>query len=438
MRRRIATAIVGVTAFILVAVGLPLALVAQRLVVRSEVVELQAIAAQTLTEVERPIDIAQLSELRSEPDAPPAFAIYDARGALLFGDGPEPADSAVIGAQTGSTTTTTTGAIVVATPVTDPDENVVGVLRISRSLNAVNSQVQQVWLAIVGVGLIAIGCSWLIADRLGRRLATPIVELADTARRTAVGGVLEAAPPTGIEEIDQLHVALVDSSARINDALARERQFSADVSHQLRTPIAALRLQLDAAHQSGEISESTLNDLSRLEETVDHLLAMARDAQPVRATCALDVVVADAVARWVTPGDATGRRIAANGTAGDVDASAPAMSQVLDVLIDNALQHGRGDVAVTLRQITGGVAVDVCDEGALSTSLPESQLFARHHGTNHGIGLALARSITQAEGGQLVLGRRDPTTFSVLLITSGSDGDATGLPSTSDASGMPA
>ncbi len=416
MRRRITVAIVGVTAFILVAVGLPLALVAQRLVVRSEVVDLQAIAAQTLTEIERPIDIAQLAKLRSEPDAPPAFSIYDAQGALLFGNGPEPADEAVSGAMAGSTTTTTAGAIIVATPVTDPDENVLGVLRISRSLNTVNSQVRQVWLAIVGVGLVAIGCAWLIADRLGRRLATPIVELADTARRTAVGGVLEAAPPTGIQEIDQLHDALVDSSATINDALARERQFSADVSHQLRTPIAALRLQLDAAHQSGKIAESTLNDLARLEETVDHLLAMARDAQPVRATCAIDVVVNDAVARWVAPVDAVGRRIAAAGTAGDVDASAPAVSQVLDVLIDNAFQHGRGDIGVVVRPVTGGVAVDVCDEGALSTSLPESQLFERHHGTNHGIGLALARSITQAEGGQLVLGRRDPTTFSMLLL----------------------
>ena len=294
MRRRITAAIVGVTAFILVAVGLPLAVVAERSVVRSEVVKLQSDAAQTLTEIERPIDPAQLAELSGEPDAPPPFAVYDATGAKVFGVGPEPGDAAVAGALAGSTSTTSAGAIVVATPITESDEQLVGVLRIATSLTAVNSRVREVWLVMVAVGLVAIGCSWLIADRLGRRLASPIVELAEIARRTSVGGVLETTAPTGIVEIDQLHDALVDNSVQINDALTRERQFSADVSHQLRTPIAALRLKLEAAAANGQVDETALADLSRLEETVGHLLTYARDATPIASGCILADVIGEA------------------------------------------------------------------------------------------------------------------------------------------------
>jgi signal transduction histidine kinase len=421
VRRRITAAIVGVTAFILVAVGIPLAIVAQRSVVRSEVVKLQASAAQTLTEIARPIDTAQLAALRGEPDAPPPFAVYDTTGSVVFGDGPVPGDAAVDGAMAGSTTTTTAGAVVVATPITDPDENMLGVLRIATSLTAVNGRVREVWLIMAAVGVLAIGTSWLLADRLGRRLASPLVDLADTARQTSVGGVIEQSAPTGIAEIDELHEALVDNSVRISDALVRERQFSADVSHQLRTPIAALRLKLEAAHDHGHLDESALADLTRLEATVDHLLALARDAQPISAGCVLDEVIAHTVSRWSAQIGARHRALTTSGSAGRVDAAATAIGQVLDVLIDNALRHGQGDIGLVVRSVAGGVALDVHDEGSLAPSLSERDLFARHEGLNHGIGLALARSVTQAEGGRLVLAHRDPTTFSVVLLSGDRD-----------------
>ena len=89
------------------------------------------------------------------------------------------------------------------------------------------------------------------------------------------------------------------------------------------------------------------------------------------------------------------------------------------MLIDNALVHGRGDVEIVVRAVAGAFAVDVRDEGCLNASVSEIQLFARHQGRDHGIGLDLARSIAQAEGGRLVIGRHDPTTFSVVLLRRG-------------------
>lgn len=72
---------------------------------------------------------------------------------------------------------------------------------------------------------------------------------------------------------------------------------------------------------------------------------------------------------------------------------------------------------MTLRSIAGGAAIDISDEGALSDNADEEFLFRRGHGHRNGIGLALARSLAEAEGGRLLLVRRQPTTFSLVLLS---------------------
>jgi signal transduction histidine kinase len=421
MKRQITTAIVGVTAFILIALGIPLAIVAERAVVRSEVVRLQATAAQTLTEIETPLDANQLGKLGNEPDAPPPFAVYDPNGAILFGSGPRTIDDVTQRALAGSTSTTTTGSIVVSTPITGPDEEVVGALRLATSSNDVNSRVRRVWLAIAASAFVAIGCAWLIADRLGRRLASPIVELADEAGRITVGGAMPSSSPIGIAEIDLLRQTLVANSERVNGAMMRERQFSADVSHQLRTPLAAMRLRLEAEPNTGLPETSLIADLERLEATVDHLLMMARDAAPVSSRCVPSVVAEEAADRWrPRSADASKTISVAISSQQAAAASAMVVSQVLDVLIDNALEHGAGNVTVSVRSVAGGVAIGVQDEGTISSDIDERLLFTRHHGArqgdHHGIGLALASSLADAEGGRLVVSGRDPTIFSLILL----------------------
>jgi signal transduction histidine kinase len=415
MRRRITAAIVGVTSFILLAVGIPLAVAVQHAQVRSEVVEIQALTAQALTEIKTPIDVAQLARLGNEPDAPQGFGVYDGSGARIFGNGPARGDKVVAKALAGVTTTTTDGMIAVATPITDQRETVVGVLRLAESLNDANAQTQRVWLIMVATGLLAIGISWLIAAQLSRRLTDPLVELVDAATEAEVGGVLSTAAPTGIAEIDLLRDALAVNSAKVNDALLRERQFSADVSHQLRTPLAGLRLRLESA--STDDNAAAIADLERLEETLDHLLEFARDATPIASACVPAAVVADSVARWNVQAAHIDRSVSCTSTTdAAASVSAIALGQVVDVLIDNALSHGSGPVRVSVRAMTGGLAIDVEDEGALPSTVSEAALFTRHHGTNNGIGLALARSITEAEGGRLIVASRAPTRFSLILL----------------------
>ena len=420
MRRRITEAIVGVSALILLVLGVPLALAVHHLVLDSEVVELQATAARTLTEIDVPLDSTQLAAVSGEPDAPPPFSVYSPGGTLLFGDGPEVADAAVRRALAGNPASTTDSQIVVATPITnDTNEHVVGVLRLTESLAGANHRARIAWLEMGGTALAALGLGWLVANRLARRLSRPVTDLAAAAARIGDGGgAIQQPPPSGIAEIDTLATALSDSSERVHDALARERRFSADVSHQLRTPLTSLRLRLEAARDDVDSAaiEPALADLARVEETVEHLLAYARDSIPSTSSVRLDLVVRGAVERWT-------ERAAHRGRPLEVAASEPirtrgsatSIDHILDVLVDNAIKHGRGGIVVTERRIAGGAAVDVADEGSGIETDDGERIFHRGHGHHHGIGLALARSIAEAEGGRLVLAHHRPTTFSLIL-----------------------
>ncbi len=426
MRRRITTAIVGVTAFVLLALGIPLAVVADRYILGSEVVELQATAAQLLTEINLPINTTELTELGDEKDAPPPFGIYDPTGQLIYGDGPQPADSAVLAAAGGSTTSSTNGQIVVATPITDRDENIVAVLRVGESLGGADSRARRTWLVMAAVGAVALLAAWVIARRVASRLSRPVSDLAAAASQLGHGGVLAAHEPTGIAELDLLGTTLADSSQRIQLALARERRFSADVSHQLRTPLAGLRLRLEAAtpdHNAESVAQAALGDLARLEQTVTHLLAFARDAIPASSPSSLDDEVTAAMLRWSERAATSQRAITVSRDgAARVRASQTSIEQILDVLIDNALTHGEGTVQLVVRSIGGGAAVDVIDEGSSANAGSDEEVFQRGHGTNNGIGLSLARSIADADGGRLLLIRRQPTTFSLIFLAADDSG----------------
>ncbi|MDQ1425098.1 MAG: hypothetical protein QOD72_2596 [Acidimicrobiaceae bacterium] len=420
MRRRITVAIVGVAALILVVLGIPLAVAVHQSILDAEVVELQATAARTLTEINVPLDVAQLEKVGHEPDAPPPFSVYDRAGKLVLGNGPPTGDAAVAHALAGNPSSTTNNEIVVVTPINDDTtENVVGALRLTESLAGPNHRSRIAWLVMAGTGLLALTGGSLIASRVAGRLSRPITDLASAANRIGDGGVVQHVGPSGVAEIDTLAAALSESSERVNQALARERRFSADVSHQLRTPLTALRLRLESVRVSDPTDsvELALRDLSRVDQTVAHLLAFARDSMPERATVRLDLSARQAVERWSQRVAATGRTISVTTSEPlSTRGSATSVDQILDVLVDNALHHGVGDIRLTQRRIAGGSAVDVTDGGALTPPGDAERIFHRGHGQHNGIGLALARSIAEAEAGRLVLTRLHPTTFSLILL----------------------
>ena len=420
MRRRIVAAIVGVLAMTLLALGVPLAVAVDRAILDSEVVKLQAVAARTLDEVGVPIDPAQLAKIHREADRPPPFSVYDTGGRLVFGGGPVAPDAPTRRALAGETSSSTSREIVVATPViNDADERVIGALRLTEPLGATSRRVRFAWLMMSLSGLLALGFGWLVAHRLARRLARPVTDLAVAAGRLGDGEPLARPAASGIAEIDTLADALEASGQRVNEALARERRFSADVSHQLRTPLTAIRLRLHTIESTGAVGgiADISGDLDRIEATVDHLLSFARDEMPAASTVRLDEAARDAVHRWHDR-FVSGSRVLALHAPIELSGrgTGASLHQVLDVLIDNALRHGQGSVTVATRSIEGGAVIDVADEGATITPTASAHIFHRGEGVGTGIGLALARSLVEADGGRLLLSHLAPTTFSLVLL----------------------
>jgi signal transduction histidine kinase len=411
-------AIAGVAALAVVLFAIPLALALERSYRDDELLRLQrdAVAAT------RAIDVgATGSDPVELPPSPQALAVYDRSGRRVGGrGGPARADALTRDAiaRRRPLDRAVGGRLVVAVPLV-VGERVSGALRAERGDAVVASRAHRAWLALAALAIGVLAIATAAAFLLARRLAAPLEKLAGAARRLGDGDFGARAPRAGVREVDEVGAALDATAQRLDDLVARERAFSADASHQLRTPLAALRLELEALELRGEELPAALAQVDRLQETVDTLLAVARDTQSGSATADLRASVDDAERRWRGPLAADGRPLRVLVTAPDpVARAAPrVVDEILDVLIANAHRHGDGPVTATVRDAAGWLAVEVADEGPGFAVAPEDA-FARRAGSNggHGIGLALARSLAHAEGGRVEIVETGPHPLVRLLV----------------------
>ncbi len=282
------------------------------------------------------------------------------------------------------------------------------VLQADRADEVLRQEVRRSWLGLAALAGVVLALGAAGARWLARRLSQPLEELARTAAALGDGELTEAAPRSGIEEADRIAAALDTTSARLGRALSRSATFAADASHQLRTPLTALRLQLDTLEAQGGADPATLAaaqaEADRLQATVEELADLTRaDA----AVTALDVgdVVADRLPAWQAMAAERGRTVTLDrGPVPLVFLRGAAIGQAVQVLLDNALEHGEGDVTVRVRADGAGpsvraVRVDVVDQGP---GLPPGALDVTERlDRSGGRGLPLARSLVEAEGGRL-------------------------------------
>ncbi|HXS43420.1 MAG TPA: HAMP domain-containing sensor histidine kinase [Solirubrobacteraceae bacterium] len=417
MRRRVILAIAAVAAAAVVLFAVPLALVVRQTYRDQELVRLQ----RDTVAATRAIDLSASSDPVELPPTRDRLAVYDLAGRRLHGLGPARADASVQAAlRTGRLADATGGGrLVVAVPLLER-ERVTGAVRAQRSDAGATRDTRGAWLALAALAAVVAALAALAAILLGRRLARPLERLAGAARRLGDGNFAAPAPRAGIAEADAIATALDSTACRLDELVSRERAFSADASHQLRTPLAGLRLELEAMQLRGEQAPelaTALSEIDRLEATIDTLLAVARDVPRDTSTTDLAAVIDEAEARWRGPLAADGRPVRSLVQAPRPLAlvSAAVLGEALDVLIGNAHRHGAGAVTLTVRAVGDWLAVDVADDGPGLPDDPEAA-FVRRTGAEHGIGLALARSLIHAEGGRLTVTRATPRPILTILL----------------------
>jgi signal transduction histidine kinase len=420
--RRIFVTILAVTVLAVVLFGVPLAVIADRRIHDDAVIELQRDASAVAVGLPRTLGAGDPIRLPAV-ESGTRMAVYDRAGHLLTGDGPATADAVVAATTDGRVHDGVVGSErVVAVPVPG-DEQSGGAIRAAEPRSEVRRRALLTFLAMAGVGVLAVAVAVAAGLLLGRRLTRPVRRLRDASVRLGQGDFTAAAPQSGVSELDEVADALNATAQRLGTVVERERSFAADASHQLRTPLASLRLALenelaDPRPDPAVALCEALTDVDRLEETIERLLSLARDLPGDRGPVELDAVVRDAESRWhgLFASEHRPLRVDVDPRTGSVSASAAAVSTVLDVLLDNALRHGAGIVTISAGPaLPAGALVVVGDEGEVTA--PDEVLFARRspEARDHGIGLALARSLAQAEGSRLLVSSRRPTAFELVL-----------------------
>jgi signal transduction histidine kinase len=422
--RRIVIAIVATTLVAVVAFGAPLAVAIESRSRDDEIDRLQRLASVATAVVPSDGSVDRSRPL-PEPPAGVTLGLYDASGARVAGSGPPTADHPVRSSLMDGSVASAAGRdeLVAVAPVHAAGRTIAAV-RASEPEDITNGAVRGTWLVMVTFAALAVVAGVTLGIVLTRRLVRPIRRLRDDARRLGDGDFSLSYEPSGVGEIDEAGDALEATAARLAGMVERERAFTANASHQLRTPVAGLRTILEAELEQPRgdphvALRDALRQVDRLESTMSDLLAVARDTHRP-GPFVLDRFVTDLRERWEPTVRHAGRDLVVRDAdqALDVDASQAAIRQAVDVLIDNAVHHGEGPITVHATGLADGSAasISVSDEGRGIPGDAEA-IFRRRHpdARDHGIGLALARSLIEAEGGRLRLATAVPPEFTIVV-----------------------
>ena len=321
----------------------------------------------------------------------------------------------------------------VAVPI-QAGTDVAGAIRLTYPVSAIDSIVRERLRVVFITGaltlLVAVISAFWLASVFTRRLRS-----LTTATEQLASGDLTARVPSadgGAPEIRSLERAFNSMATRLQTLVESQQSFASDASHQLRTPLTALRLRLentaaiigDPAATSDAI-EQAINEVQRLQVLVDGLLALARleGAAVAREYIDVDRVVEERVELWSSLTAERGVSLVTTKTGGVTVFAVPnALEQILDAYLDNALEYAPDGSTVTLDCVVHESTVDfhVRDEGRGMDAAARQRAFDRFFrehadGNGTGLGLAIAARLAEVSGGTVRLDPNTPTGIDAVL-----------------------
>ncbi|RSM88681.1 sensor histidine kinase [Kibdelosporangium aridum] len=310
--------------------------------------------------------------------------------------------------------------LVLAVPARDSTGAVVGAVRVSYPSDPLNERQVQIWGFRAGLAVAVLIVAAILGALLARRLTRPFRELNRMARRLRDGDLGARAEETGPTETRTLARTLNNAAETIDTLVRSQRSFIADASHQLRTPLTALRLSLDNIADGAsdplvrEDVDLATAEVVRMSRLVNGLLTLARAEAAVGTPERMRVsdVVSDRFEVWRAAAAERGVVLRAEPTDDEVLVSPGNLEQVLDNVLSNALEVSPDGATIGVRSRHEGdqVVLEVSDEGP---GLPEADRqrafdrFWRGPGTTgpsgSGLGLAIVKQLVTDDGGTVSL-----------------------------------
>jgi signal transduction histidine kinase len=297
-----------------------------------------------------------------------------------------------------------------------------GAARITYPTSAVDARVRRYWLVLAGIAGIVLAAAIVVGLAFARWIVRPLRHVERAAEAVGRGELDTRAPAEGPPEVKELALVFNETAAKLQTLLRSREEFVADASHQLRTPLTALRLRLenletDVADGGQESLAGALAETERLSALVDGLLALARSDGSEERAAPFDLggLVASRAEAWSALLDERGVRLETATEGRSLVRAAPGrVEQVLDNLLSNALEVSPPGttIRVTAGRADGQVALHVVDEGPGMTDAQRARAFDRfwrgRSGDGSGLGLAIVQRLVEADGGEVELRAASP------------------------------
>ena len=317
------------------------------------------------------------------------------------------------------------GADIMATAVPIVDESqtganaVAGAVRITRSMDQVDATVHRVTLGVVAIGAAGLAAGLILAFAVSGSLARPLRRLADAAKRFGSGDLsVRAGDIRGPDEVEQLATSFDRMAEQVEGTVRAQREFVGNASHQLRTPLAGMKLRLESAIADADDDAiraelvAAETEVDRLSAIVDRLLATAaRSELGPPDVVDLRAIAEDAVDRWQAQAREAATKLTVDGSPVDARAHRGSVEQIIDNLLDNALVYAPGDVRVATAARDGLAIIEVRDHGpgiAPDDLDHVTERFYRGSGARaggSGLGLAIVQELAERDGGSMGVSR---------------------------------